>query len=182
MSDEEIEKALRSFSYLRDKALFILGLRTGFRISELLSIKVSDVYRYGKIVERVTVKRKNMKKKIESRTVVLHEQVRSILLQLISESRLAASDYLFKSLTGTNKPISRIQAWRILTNVFELNCLEGKLGSHCMRKTFAKKSYELSNKDLVKTRELLGQKNINSTVSYLSFEQSEIDDIIRRMK
>ena len=47
-----------------------------------------------------------------------------------------------------------------------------------MRKTFADRVYEKLNHDLVKTQRALGHRNINSTVSYLSFREEEIDAAI----
>ena len=70
LKDEEVEIVAKSLN-IRDRCLFLLGCKTGFRISELLSLRVKDVWKYGKIVKRVTVRRKNMKKKVESRSVVL---------------------------------------------------------------------------------------------------------------
>jgi hypothetical protein len=45
----------------RDNCLFILVIRTGYRISELLSLRVQDVQQHGKIVDKVAVARKAMK-------------------------------------------------------------------------------------------------------------------------
>jgi integrase len=52
LTDTEITEVLQSFAgryALRDKALFVLGLLSGFRISELLSLRVQDVYRHGRL-------------------------------------------------------------------------------------------------------------------------------------
>jgi integrase len=67
--------AIAAMPYTNVKtALFVVGHRTGFRISELLSLKVGDVQQHGKIVDRVTVQRRHMKKKTEGRTVALHPE------------------------------------------------------------------------------------------------------------
>jgi site-specific recombinase XerC len=58
------------------------------------------------------------------------------------------------------------------------NELTGTLGIHAMRKTFAHRVYENLSRDLVKTQRALGHANINSTVSYLSFADAEIDAAI----
>jgi integrase len=52
---------------------------------------------------------------------------------------------------------------------YKSNELTGKLGTHAMRKTFANRMYDKLGKDLVKCQRALGHRNINSTVSYLSF-------------
>jgi len=46
LTDDEVKLINQSFGGTfakRNKALFILGVRSGFRISEMLSLKVGDV-------------------------------------------------------------------------------------------------------------------------------------------
>ena len=47
LSEYEIYQVLSVLKNKRNKLLFILGIRTGFRISELLSLTVKDVYKDG---------------------------------------------------------------------------------------------------------------------------------------
>jgi len=88
------------------------------------------------------------------------------------------NDYIFKSKKGKNQPLKRIQAWRILKSVVNAKGLEGKIALHSTRKTFADRMYTKLGKDLIKTAKALGHKNINSTVSYLSFKTEELDNAI----
>jgi site-specific recombinase XerD len=85
---------------------------------------------------------------------------------------------VFRSRKGVNRPISQVQAWRILHEAVTTNELTGKLGTHAMRKTFANRVYQQLNHDLVKTQRAMGHKNIYSTVAYLSFAEDEIDAAI----
>lgn len=169
---------------LRDKALFVLGCKTGFRISELLSLKVKDVFQYDEIVDRITVKRSSMKKKTAGRTVLLNEQAKKVLLPWVLQ--LAPNDFLFRAHKDApnqveGAPISRIQAWRLLNVKFKELNLTGKLGTHCMRKSYATKMYDLLDGDLVKTQKAMGHVSINSTVSYLSFREEDIDEAILKL-
>jgi integrase len=164
---------------LRDRALFVLGLKTGFRISELLSLKVKDVWKDGQVVKVVSVPRKAMKGKHAARSLPLHEDARAAIrawLEVMGTHRPEA--YLFEG-QRKGKAIDRTQAYRILQAAYKANGLEGKLGSHAMRKTFAHGVYEKLGHDLVKTQKALGHKNINSTVSYLGFgTEAEISEAI----
>jgi site-specific recombinase XerD len=74
--------------------------------------------------------------------------------------------------------MGRIQAWRILNAAAKALCLPGKIGNHSMRKSFAERVYNKLGRDLVKTQKALGHRSINSTVSYLSFIQEDIDAAI----
>lgn len=179
LTEEEISLIVASFEKdykFRDKALFLLGIKAGFRITEILSLNVEDVCQSNKILSAVTVKRKNMKGKYSSRTVVLHEIVKLALQDWLKLSGLSSGP-LFRSRQG-GKNISRVQAWRILNTTFKQNEVIFHTGTHCMRKTFANNIYSKLNKDLIKTCKALGHKNIMSTISYLSFDEDEINQAI----
>ena len=53
LTDPEILAVKDGFVRTRDKALFILGLKTGLRISELLSLKVGDVYQHETVAKYI---------------------------------------------------------------------------------------------------------------------------------
>lgn len=58
LTPEEIDEILVSFGgrfAVRDKALFVMGIYTGFRITELLSLRIRDVCQFGRVLPRVTV-------------------------------------------------------------------------------------------------------------------------------
>jgi site-specific recombinase XerD len=185
LTDPEVAIVARSFGgtyATRDRALFLVGVKTGFRISELLSLTIGDVYQHGQVVARVTVKRAHMKRKVEGRTLVLHPDAQAAIQAWLSEltaaGALLPSRYLFASRKGVNRPICRETANQILHSAFVTNELSGKLGTHSMRKTFANNVYAKLGHDLVKTQRAMGHQNINSTVSYLSFCEDDIDQAI----
>ena len=74
--------------------------------------------------------------------------------------------------------MTRVAAWAMLKRAFQKCGLTGKLGTHCMRKTFAIRVYHNLGKDLIKTQRAMGHASVNSTVSYLSFAESDVDDAI----
>jgi integrase len=64
LTDAEVSLVAKSFGgtfAARNWALFIVGHRTGFRISELLSLRVSDVMQHGKVLDQIAVLRRHMK-------------------------------------------------------------------------------------------------------------------------
>jgi integrase len=185
LDDAEVMAVLASFEgegATRDRALFLLGLRSGFRVSELLSLRLCDILQAGEVAPRVAVRRCHMKKKIEGRSVILHPEAKVALTAWVAELAVAGhtapETFVFRSRKGANAPISRVQAWRVLHGCFAAAGLSGKLGTHSMRKSFAARVYERLGHDLIKTAAALGHKNINSTVSYLSFAETEIEAAI----
>jgi integrase len=128
LTDAEVQLVSRSFGgtyAARDRALFILGIKSGFRIAELLSIRVGDVWQHKRMVDQVMVRRAHMKQKREGRTVLLHPDAKAALatwlLVLRQQPDVTTQTYVFPSHKGGNRPISPVQAWRILRDACETN-------------------------------------------------------------
>lgn len=170
LTDEEVTQVYNTLPSLKYKALFVIGLKTGFRISELLSLKLSSVMQHGVISNIITVERRNMKGKKHGRSVPMHPEVRSVLEQYIAEAKLGPQDPLFN--------MSRQAVDEVLKRVKSKLKLQGKVAAHSFRKTFATKVYDALGHDLVKTQKAMDHASINSTVKYLSFRQEEIDAAI----
>lgn len=168
----------------RDKALFILGVRSGFRISELLALRVRDVWVKNRVVKRIWLSRRHTKGCLEGRSLPVHQLAKAALTLWLAELRRAGKAgpdcYLFRSRKGGNKAISRVQAWRVLAQAYDKADLEGRLGTHAMRKTFAKNVYKATSNDLVATKLALGHRDITTTIDYLAASQDEVDQAVMR--
>lgn len=177
LTDEEIIQIINSLTSSRDKCLFLLGVKTGFRVSELLSIEMKHLLEPdGSLKDSIKVDRKHMKGKVASRNIPLSNSLIEVLTAYI-EDLPKKQRYLFESKKG-NK-LSRVQAWRVIKQAADKNKIKGKIATHSMRKSFCERVYNKFDKDLVKTQKAMGHKSISSTVSYISFTQSEIDDVIK---
>ena len=79
----------------RDQAFLLLGCATGFRCSELLSLRRMDVLDGGGHVRAsLTVKRQHMKQRIESRSVPLTKPIMQMLQEWLAMQEQAG--YLLK--------------------------------------------------------------------------------------
>jgi len=195
LTPEEIKQCLNTFDgsyYKRNKLLFLIGIYTGFRISELLSLRVKDVYKYDKVNDSITVNRAKMKGKREGRTVPINDILKEVIQKYIDSWEKIYNSPIDKNLplflsqkmdkNGIIGSIKRRQAIYILQIVFNECKLDGKLASHTMRKTFAKNVHESLGKDILLTQKAMGHKDITSTTSYLSFDQGKIDNAIKDLK
>jgi integrase len=172
LSDSEIQSVAEILSP-RDRVMFLLGIKTGFRITEILSIKIGDVFRHGGVVPELAIK---ASKTGEYRRVPLHPSVREEIAKYLPFRLSKGGCFLFLG-EGLN-PLSRSQAWNVLKRAFDLLKLHGKVATHSLRKTYCKRVYKLLHHDLVKTQKAMGHKSILSTIAYLPIDQEEIDAAI----
>lgn len=177
---KRIEESFKGRFAARDKALFVLGLRTGFRISELLSLTIADVSQDGQIVGSLAVARRNTKGKREGRKVPMHPEAKEALTAWLTElNGYPADTFVFHSRKGGNKAITKQQVGDILRMALRSNGIYDKgMGTHVMRKTFANRVYLKTKGNLLHTQAALGHKNINSTVQYLAVDQRKVDEAI----
>jgi site-specific recombinase XerD len=182
----QVKALLKATDSIREKALLTLGFATGYRISELLSLKVADVATNGVIHSHVTVKASNTKTK-QGRTVLLNSDAKKALSALViwlKAKCLDANTPLFVSRKHVNgyAAISRQQAHKLLKDLFAAIGEFGNVSTHTLRKTFAKAIYEATGGKIELVQIALGHAAITSTVSYLSFNTQSIDDAINRMR
>lgn len=154
--------------------MLTLGVATGFRISELLSITVAGCFENGGVRSSLSVARKHMKGKQQSRSVVLSQSLQHVLFQHISNLP-PEQTFLFESRLGR---LSRQQAWRLIKRAAASAKLQGNIATHSMRKTFAAKVHTAASGDLFITQQALGHASVNSTVKYLQLNSAKIDETI----
>lgn len=186
LTRNQVKAVLKATDSIREKALLTLGFATGYRISELLSLTVADIYTNGTIHSHVTVKASNTKTKT-GRTVLLNSDAKKALATLVAWLKVKGLDNnapLFVSRKHANgfAAISRQQAHKLLKDLFAIIGEFGNVSTHTMRKTFAKAIYDATGGKIEMVQIALGHKAITSTVSYLSFNTASIDNAITAME
>lgn len=116
---------------IRNYILFTMGINTGLRISDLIKLKVLDVMNedgttkdHINITETKTHKTKRFK---------INDTLSRELKEYTKNMKM--TDCLFSSRNGINKPMTRVQAYRILNNTGKKIGIE-EIGTHTLRKTF----------------------------------------------
>jgi site-specific recombinase XerD len=185
LKKQEIQNLAQSFygEYeVRNKALFLLGLNTGARISELLALNVGDVWQYGKPVAILELKKAITKGK-RTRQIPLNEQAKEVITELIKWKDSQGEDQshnapLFLSRKG--KRLSRYQVHRILKESFQLSECSGKVSTHSMRKTFAT-GLLTSGNNLRAIQVLLGHASLSTTEKYLQINPEELAEAVNTL-
>lgn len=181
---------------LRNVALFVLGIETGFRISELLSVRLRDVVLSNKIRERLQIARRRMKRSREGRSIILsisaREALRPWLQELAGRGYQQPTDYLFQVRGRTNRALSRAKAWQIIHEGARAVGSTGPIGTHSLRKTFADRYYrwllhsqQTRGRAIDPMRELqkaLGHRNMESTESYIGWKEEILNEYIQQTR
>ncbi|WP_026688962.1 tyrosine-type recombinase/integrase [Alteribacter aurantiacus] len=123
----------------RDYCLFVMGINTGLRITELLHSKVSDVYceETGRVLDFLSPE---TRKGTSYPHFYLNDQVKQAVGLYLSDNHLKSEDFLFCS-AKTNSPITRQQAYRVIHAAAREAGIEHNVGTHTMRKTFGYHAY-----------------------------------------
>ena len=174
---QEIKSLLLNEENYRDWLLFSLGLNFALRISDLLRIKVSDVYDVD-MFPKNRVHLREIKTGKENILTITNGS-RELLTQFHQLSRIKYSDdYLFKSRQGGNKPIDRVQAYRIINNIVNrVGLMDLNVGTHTMRKTWGYHAYKRFNLSLDEIMLKLNHQSIQSTKRYIGLTQDEKQEI-----
>ena len=146
---------LKGVGNKRNVLLWALGITTGLRVSDLLSLRLSDLLTpEGEVAESITVK--------ENKT----GKGRAILLAPIAREAIEAyrenmedGDRLFT--------ITREQVRRLVKTWCDDCGLRGRYGTHTMRKTFATIAYDNSGGDPVVTARVTGHSNPSQLLAYI---------------
>ena len=184
LSNEEIIKVSKHFTgtyAVRNRSLFMLGVSIGGRISELLSLKIDDVWQHEKPVTDVVFNKHIVKGGEHSRAVPLNKDGRQAVENLIAwhQEQYESIDPdapCFPSRNGGTS-VTRKAADDALNNAFRAAGLNGKLGTHSLRKSFAQRLYDQTS-DIFVVKEMLGHKHTDTTQKYLGVNYRSVREAI----
>ncbi len=189
LDNAEIRKVSAAFSgtfAIRNRSLFMLGVSVGGRISELIALKVNDVWQNNKSVADLLFDRKIVKGGEVSRAVPVNVDGRQAIEDLVAwhldlYGNIEATRPLFPSRKGQGlKAMTRIAAHDALKNAFGAAGLNGKLGTHSLRKSYAQRLYEQTN-DIYAVQEMLGHQSVVTTQRYLGVNYASVRDASEAM-
>lgn len=184
LTPSEVRWVLRHFDTPRDRALFLLMVYTGARISEAISLEVSDVIRPGQtlaIRQQIVFKRQITKGERESRSIPVHPVLSKALTDhLASDVPHRTAGPLFisrKTRDGEPSSLTRTAAWRRLNAAFRDANLGERVSPHSTRKTFAQRLHDAGN-SLPVIQVLMGHADVADTIEYFRVPEEECDRAI----
>ena len=171
---------------VRNSGLFMLGVSTGGRISELLSLQIGDVYQNGSAVTDLLFHKSVVKGGEVSRAVPVNRDGRRAIEDLIAwhheaYNTIHKSCPLFPSRNGQGtQQMSRRTAHDVLKTAFEAAGLNGHLATHSLRKSFAQRLYDQTD-DIFAVQEMLGHRNVTTTQKYLGVNYASVREALEEM-
>ena len=157
-ADYFIREALRH-KHPRWELMWLLGVRSGLRISDIVRMTVSDAKTQIWTVREV--------KTGKYRAIEYPADVRAALEAHIVRYSLKTTDYIiFSCSTRHDHPVSRQHADRVIREAalsVGIECI----GTHSMRKSFAAR-WVRSGGDLMALQHVLNHKYLSTTLTYLA--------------
>ena len=161
----DLETVLDIADYLkvrnkRDYVMFMFGIYSGLRISDILQFRVRDVRDKDFICQRE-------KKTKKEKRFPINKELKSIIADYVNDKR--DFEFLFKSPGGPNQPITRQQAYNILSSAGKQFGLDS-IGTHTLRKTFGYHMYKQTG-DAALIMDILNHCDIHYTLRYIGVNQ-----------
>ena len=164
---------------LRNYLLFVMGIHTALRISDMLRLKWSDVYDFDNNCVRnefSIIEKKTGKSKI----IAVNKAVVKAITLLFKQINPKPNHFLFAH-PYLNKAISRVQAWRIFQVVTEKICIDIPVSCHSLRKTFG---YHLlkQGKSIAVIMDIYNHSSYAVTKRYLGITQDDKNSAYLELK
>jgi integrase/recombinase XerD len=159
---------------IRDRAMLELLYATGLRVSELVSLKMSDLnLEDGFLICRG--------KGSKERIVPLGGSAKNAINRYLGESRpgflIKDSDFVF--LTYRGQPFTRQGFWKVLKKYATAARLEDKISPHVLRHSFATHLLE-RGADLRSVQLMLGHSQITTTQIYTHVSRKQLRDLYEK--
>lgn len=164
----------------RDKVFVYLSMQTGWRCSEVIQIKVSDVYDpvRKRVLDRVNIAKNAVKMKTSGKSAILTPDIKQLIEHYILHYRPVI--YLFDSPQGGH--LGYRQALRICHKHFEGAGLDpSNLSTHTYRKTFADRVYKALDHDLIALQHAMSHKSVSSTSSYIRVDKEKVENVLNKL-
>lgn len=177
----------------RDNMLFIVGINFGLRVSDLISLRFSNIInddctfrdRFS-ILEKKT---KNTRARRRNRYITINTAVvEAVTLYLKNTPGVRLSDYMFRSESNNganlNKPIHRASVDTMLKGIARDLGLGNRMSTHTLRKTFAYHQMVMSGNDprkLLLLQKMFGHSTAAQTLDYIGITSEEIDEAYRKL-
>ena len=176
----QIKNLLRGQHRYRDLLLFVIGINTALRISDLLQLQLNQfVHAERRIKSRFWIKEQKRGKRHE---IAINQSMKDALTEHIEAYPYQikeSENFLFFN-PRTMQSIKRGQAWKFITAICDEVGLRGNYGTHSLRKTWGYHA-RMQGVDLALIMYKLNHNSIAYTKRYLGITDDELQAIAQRL-
>lgn len=169
LSAKEISGIFKLLSSARDKAIFAVGVYTGLRVGEIVSLKTNQLFTDAGNVRHVLKVKRTKKKNTVFNDIPIHPKLKNILSDYYEDQELEA--WLFPSAASSKGHLTRAQAHNILTAAFETMALEDA-STHSMRRTCLT-NMSRAGVPLRTIQEISGHASLSDLQAYLAVDPDD---------
>ena len=179
----QIKNLLRGQKRFRDLLLFVIGINTAMRISDLLQLQISHFLdEQGRIRHRFWIKERKRGKRHE---VIINASIPETLGEYLGaypDVREDSNNFIFFNSKANNYslPIKRGQAWKSIASICRDAGLSGNFGTHSLRKTWGYHA-RMQGVDLALIMHKLNHESIAYTKRYLGITDDELEAVAHRL-
>jgi integrase len=179
----QIKNLLRGQRRYRDLLLFVVGINTALRVSDLLKLQIGDFVELGgKIKSRFWIREEKRGKRNE---VIINDSIQETLTEYLAAypavSNTTDHFVFFNTRSGDfADPIKRGQAWKFISAICEEVGLRGNYGTHTLRKTWGYHA-RLSGVDLALIMHQLNHNSLTYTKRYIGITDDELEAVVRKL-
>lgn len=169
LSPKEIGAIFAVLRKPRDKALFAIGIYTGLRVGEIVSLRTDQLFtNTGNVRHTLKVKR-TKKKNTVFNDIPIHLKLKKVLLNYYEHVDLAL--WLFPSDAASDGHLTRAQAHNILARAFEMLGLDDA-STHSMRRTCLT-NMSRAGVPLRTIQEISGHASLSDLQAYLAVDPDD---------
>jgi integrase/recombinase XerD len=178
---KEIDKLIdsidiKSKNKIRNKAIIEILYSCGLRVSELITLKVSDLY-FNESIIKVTGKGNKERFVPISKGAINYIEKYLNEVRIFQKIKKGSEDTLFLNERGNG--LSRVMIYIILNDLKIKAEINKKIGPHTLRHSFATHLLE-NGADLITIQNMLGHENIVTTERYLHVNRKHLVESISK--
>lgn len=170
LTKDEVKKLLNVSFNSKSRLMISLLYACGFRISELINLKIVDI----NFQEKTGYVKQGKGKK--DRLFNIPEFLFEDLKKQVEEQKEINSEYLFSNPTDINKKLSASNIEKIVRKATKRAGIQKDVHCHTLRHSFATHLLE-NNVDIRKIQELLGHADLSTTQIYTHVSKEELKKI-----
>lgn len=173
LSIKEIEMLIESIDLThpqgpRNKAIIETLYGSGLRVSELINLKISDLYFDEDLI---LINGKGNKQRLVPMGNMSKKQIKVYISDHRKTKDIKYRDTLFLNRNGRN--ISRVMIFNIVNELAKKNNIKKKISPHTFRHSFATHILE-NGADLRTIQQMMGHENITTTEIYMHLDSKHL--------